>query len=136
MIWEAAHRGRLEMVRWLAERGADLRALGGHFTPFGGAEVTPWCAAKFKRHNRVADELDARGAGCDLHAAAYLGIADALRDALDAEPARLEEVPEQWLAGVSWLTPLGYALAGPRAFARRDEKRKSPARPMPGGTAM
>ena len=34
MLWEAAHKGRLEMVRYLVRRKADINACGTHYTPY------------------------------------------------------------------------------------------------------
>lgn len=34
MLWEAARRGKIEMVKYLAERGADIDDRGTHYTPY------------------------------------------------------------------------------------------------------
>ena len=56
MLWEAAYRGRLAMVDYLLDRGADIHACGCHFTPLL-VEISPYCAARYKRHDAVADRL-------------------------------------------------------------------------------
>ena len=61
MLWEAAYRGRLAMVEWLLDQGADVHAWGCHFTPLL-VDISPYCAARFKTHDAVADAL--LGAGC------------------------------------------------------------------------
>ena len=85
MLWEAAYRGRRAMVDYLADRGADIDARGCHFTPLL-VEVSPYCAARVKKHDAVAQGLLARGAVVDVCTSAYLGDVAAVRDSLAAEP--------------------------------------------------
>ncbi|MDE2808416.1 MAG: ankyrin repeat domain-containing protein, partial [Gemmatimonadota bacterium] len=85
MLWEAAYRGRLAMVDYLLDQGADIHACGCHFTPLL-VEISPYCAARYKRHHAVADRLLTRGAATDIYTAAFLGESDAVADYLDREP--------------------------------------------------
>ena len=85
MLWEAAYRGRLAMVDYLLDQGADIHACGCHFTPLL-VEISPYCAARYKRHHAVADLLLTRGATTDIYTAAFLGDGDAVTDYLDREP--------------------------------------------------
>ena len=66
MLWEASHRGRLEMVKYLVRRKADIDACGSHYTPYF-VEVSCYCIARFKAHQDVADFLLAKGAKLDIH---------------------------------------------------------------------
>ena len=68
MLWEAAYRGRLEVVEYLIDRGADIDACGCHFTPLL-VDISPYCAARYKRHHAVAEVLYGRGAALDIHTA-------------------------------------------------------------------
>ena len=86
MLWEAAYRGRLEMVEYLAGSGADIDACGCHFTPLL-VDISPYCAARHKKHPAVAGLLLARGAALDIHTAAYLGDMEAVREYLDRDAA-------------------------------------------------
>ena len=61
MLWEAAHRGKLAMVEYLAARGADINGCGTHYTPYF-VEVSCYCIARYKKRDDVADFLLARGA--------------------------------------------------------------------------
>ena len=61
MLWEAAWRGKLEMVKYLAERGADIDARGTHYTPYF-VEVSCYCVARHRGHGGVARLLLKRGA--------------------------------------------------------------------------
>lgn len=86
MLWEAAYRGRLALVDYLLDQGADIHACGCHFTPLL-VEISPYCAARYKRHHAVANRLLARGATPDIYTAAFLGQRAAVADYLDREPA-------------------------------------------------
>lgn len=93
MLWEAAYRGRLEMVRYLADLGADIDACGCHFTPLL-VDISPYCAARHKKRHAVAAFLLDRGAALDIHTAAYLGDVEAVRKYLADDPdlARAEKL--------------------------------------------
>lgn len=86
MLWEAAYRGRLATVEYLLDLGADIDACGCHFTPLL-VDVSPYCAARFKKHHQVADALLVRGASVDFHTDVYLGERDAVAAALQRDPA-------------------------------------------------
>ena len=92
MLWEAAYRGRLEVVEYLADLGADIDACGCHFTPLL-VDISPYCAARHKKHDDVAAFLLEAGAALDIHTAAYLGDIEAVREYLDRDPdlARAEK---------------------------------------------
>ncbi len=82
MLWEAAYRGKLEMVKYLVERGADMHLPGCHLSQHD-LEVTPYCIARHEGRDDVADYLLQHGAIVDLHTAAYLGdynVAESLID--------------------------------------------------------
>ena len=77
MLWEAAYRGRLGMVEYLADRGADVDACGCHFTPLlvdilgllrGAPQATPRrgrTARAARRQRRLPHPCVLRGAnGC------------------------------------------------------------------------
>lgn len=87
MLWEAAYRGKLEIVRFLLARGADIH-LPGCYHIKHRLEITPYCVARYESRDLVADYLLARGATIDIHTAAYLGDYDAVRLHLDND-ARL-----------------------------------------------
>ncbi|MCY4402059.1 MAG: ankyrin repeat domain-containing protein [Candidatus Poribacteria bacterium] len=72
MLWEAAYRGKLEMVKYLVEQGADLDLPGCHLSQHD-LEITPYCVARHEGRDEVADYLLQQGARVDIHTAAYLG---------------------------------------------------------------
>ena len=124
MLWEASHRGRLGVVEYLVERGADINSCGTHHTPYF-VEVSCYCIARHKRHHDVAEFLMERGAAIDIHTAAFLGDRDGVKSFLRQCPESLNEGQPQHvmgdmmedgldfhLASAPWATPLCYALRG------------------------
>ena len=94
MLWEAAYRGRLNVVEHLLDHGADIHARGCHFTPLL-VEIPPLCAARCKGHHKVAELLRRRGAQEDFHSAVFLGNTEAVRRRLQRQPALAAvEVPQ------------------------------------------
>ena len=123
MLWEAAYRGKLEMVQFLLERGADVQLPGCHLSQHG-IEITPYCVARHEGRDPVADYLLAHGAEVDIHTAAYLQNYNTVRAHLDSD-ANL--VNSGYLQSVmlpsgephtfehremAWATPLCYAIIG------------------------
>lgn len=123
MLWEAAYRGKLEVVQFLLERGADIN-LPGCYHIEHRLEITPYCAARLKGRARVADYLLQHGATIDIHTAAYLGDYDAVQSHLDNDP---NFVNSGYLQAVmlpagnphtfehreaEWATPICYAIMG------------------------
>ena len=124
MLWEASHRGRLGVVEYLVERGADVDACGTHYTPYF-VEVSCYCIARYRKHDDVADYLIKRGAAIDIHTAAFLGDCDGVGSLLKRHPELLNEGHPQHVMGdmtedgldfhlapAPWATPLCYALRG------------------------
>ena len=124
MLWEASHRGRLGVVRYLVECGADIDVHGTHYTPYF-VEVSCYCIARYRKHDDVADYLMERGAVIDIHTAAFLGDLKGIESFLKQRPESLNEGHPQhvmgdmtkdcldyYLAPAPWATPLCYALRG------------------------
>ena len=109
LLWEAAYRGRLEMVRFLLDEGADVDACGCHFTPLL-VEVSPYCAARFKNHGAVAELLLERGARQSFHGEVFLGDAAAVRRRLRRNPALANEEKPQHDSNLR-CTALHYAVS-------------------------
>ena len=132
MLWEAAYRGRLAMVDYLLDRGADIHACGCHFTPLL-VEISPYCAARYKRHQAVADRLLTRGAATDIYTATFLGEGDAVADYLDREPALATAEKAQHGSSLC-MTVLHYAVsAGHLAIVAMLLKRGADPRPYSSG---
>ena len=123
MLWEAAYRGKLEMVQFLLERGADIN-LPGCYHIQHRLEITPYCVARYEGRDLVADYLLQHGATLDIHTAAYLADYEAVRSQLDNDPRLVNSAYLQAVmlpAGnphtfehreTAWATPLCYAIRG------------------------
>ena len=123
MLWEAAYRGKLEMVGFLLKRGADIN-LPGCYHIQHYFEITPYCVARLKGRDLVADYLLQQGATFDIHTAAYLGDYDTVSSHLDNDPSLINSGYLQAVMlpagsghtfehrGTAWATPLCYAIVG------------------------
>ena len=123
MLWEAAYRGKLEVVQFLLERGADIN-LPGCYHIQHRLEITPYCVARYEGRDLVADYLLQHSATIDIHTAAYLGDYDKVRSHLDKDPNLINKGYLQAVmlpAGkphtfehreAAWATPLCYAIMG------------------------
>lgn len=124
MLWEASHRGKLEMVKYLVRRKADIDACGSHYTPYY-VEVSCYCIARYKGRDDVADFLLKKGAKVDIHTAAFLGDVEAVKKFLKRSKkainaghvqhgmAKKNDQGIEFVTGAAdWATPLCYALRG------------------------
>ena len=123
MLWEAAYRGKLEMVQFLLERGANIN-LPGCYHIQHRLEITPYCVARYEGRDSVANYLLEQGATIDIHTAAYLGDYDKVHSHLDNDPRLVNKGYLQAVmlpAGkphtfehreTAWATPLCYAIVG------------------------
>lgn len=125
MLWEAAHRGRTELVKYLVgRRNANVDACGTYYTPYF-VEVSCFCIARYKKHDHVADYLLRKQAVVDIHTAAFLGELDLVkrllrqdRKLIHSGHAQTEMAasggtgPDYYPAPAPWATPLCYALRG------------------------
>ena len=124
MLWEACHRGKLPMVKYLVRRKANIDAFGSHYTPYF-VDISCYCIARFKKHDEVADYLLERGAQQNIHTAAFLGDLQQVKDDIRSDKRLLHvghpqhEMAEKNSHGIEfvakpavWSTPLCYALRG------------------------
>ncbi len=123
MLWEAAYRGKLEMIEFLLERGADIN-LPGCYHIKHRVEITPYCVARYQGRDSAAELLLQHGATIDIHTAAYLRDYDTVHAHLDNDPSLVNKGYQQAVmlpAGqphsfehreAAWATPLCYAIVG------------------------
>lgn len=123
MLWEAAYRGKLEMIEFLLERGADIN-LPGCYHIKHRVEITPYCVARYQGRDSAAELLLQHGATIDIHTAAYLRDYDTVHAHLDNDPSLVNKGYLQAVmlpAGqphsfehreAAWATPLCYAIVG------------------------
>ena len=123
MLWEAAYRGKLEMIEFLLERGADIN-LPGCYHIKHRVEITPYCVARYQGRDSAAELLLQHGATIDIHTAAYLRDYNTVHAHLDNDPSLVNKGYLQAVmlpAGqphsfehreAAWATPLCYAIVG------------------------
>lgn len=113
MLWEAARKGKTEVVRFLAEeQTADAMALGCYYRETR-VEISPWLVATLNRRKETAEYLESRGCGIDFFASIFLGDQKRLKRFLenDLSIANRPYVREhRWNSYQIW--PLQYAIAG------------------------
>ena len=56
MLWEAARKGRLDVVKYLLKRGADINAAGCYYSDHF-VDISCVCVARYHGHPEVADHL-------------------------------------------------------------------------------
>jgi ankyrin repeat protein len=107
MLWTAARRGRLPVVRWLVARGADVEIPGSavHVTQ---VMVSPYCIAVRSRRTETARFLLDHGARVDVFCAAFLGELDALLGHIGAGLVNAQSPHEDFHP----VTPLHHAVDG------------------------
>ncbi len=120
MLWEAAYRGKLEVVKFLVEQGADMNLPGCHLSQHD-LEITPYCVARHEGRDEVAEYLLQQGAIVSIHTAAYLGDYETALSLLDDDPNLVNSgylqsvmLPSGELEhrDTEWATPLCYAIVG------------------------
>ena len=109
MLWTAAQRGRIPLVRWLVAQGADVEIPGSavHVTQ---VMVSPYCISVRSRRAEVAQFLLDHGAQVDVFCAAFLGELGALRDHITAGLVNAQSPHEDFHP----VTPLHHAVDGGR----------------------
>jgi ankyrin repeat protein len=107
MLWAAARRGSMPLVRWLVGNGADVEIPGSavHVTQ---VLVSPYCIAVRSRRHEVARYLLDHGARVDVFCAAFLGQLDVLRDHIAAGLANAPSPHDDFHP----VSPLHYAVDG------------------------
>lgn len=108
-LWEAARRGKFQVVQWLVEQGAQID-LTGAYNQESYVQITPYCATICYGHTEIADYLLAHGAQLDIFRAAFVGDEMVVEDQLDTSPELLNaEDPQD---PIYFMPLLAYAVAG------------------------
>ncbi len=117
LLWEATRRGRLEAVRFLVERGADVN-IPGCYNSESHVQISPYCAARYYRRDAIAELLFANGTELDVFRAAFLGDREGVASDLEKDPELLNaEDPTDRI----YFTPLiAFAVAGGSIELTRD----------------
>ena len=123
LLQRATLAGRIEVVEWLLDHGADantpwplaVRVVGGALELV--LFVTPLCAARMTRLPEISALLLRRGAREDVFTAAFLGDLPLLRRLL-SERASLAQIADP-ATDVLTITPIHHAVAGNQLPALR-----------------
>ena len=116
LLQSATLAGRVEVVEWLLDHGADanspaplpVRVIGGALELV--FFVTPLCATRMTRRQEISALLLRRGAKEDVFTAAFLGDLPLVRRLL-SERASLAQIPDP-ATDVLTITPIHHAVAG------------------------
>lgn len=109
LLWEAVRAGKMPAVRWLAERGAEIDAVGA----VNGecyVLITPYCAAVYYGRAEIAEFLRPRSAQPDIFRAAFLGDQSLVAGYLAGQPDLLDA--EDPLDAIYYTPLLAFAVAG------------------------
>lgn len=111
LLWEAAYKGRTELVEYLIKRGANIHTIGSYYTPLL-VELSPLAAARWAKRKETVQVLLASGATDDFWAACHRGDLDAVkqfakrnRSAVN-KPIKIADRP------TIGFHPIHYAVAG------------------------
>ena len=112
MLWEAVNRNKRDMVAYLLDQGADIHAPGCHFSEHL-VEISPYCLAKWKGNEAMADYLLSRGAQPDICSAAYLGDLELVKAIWRKHPDKARRAGiEQFSMAFAKENLLYYGVAG------------------------
>lgn len=78
LLWEAAYKGRAEVVAWLIKAGADVSPIGSYYTPMH-VELSAVAAARHAGHEKVVTILEKHGAKDDFYAACHRGDVSSMK---------------------------------------------------------
>ena len=112
MLWEAAYKGRTELVAELIELGADVNPLGSYYTPMF-VELSAVAVARLAGRKELVSLLEANGASDDLFAACHRGDLVAMVQFLDADPKAVDRPARECDSpGRMGWHPIHYAVVG------------------------
>lgn len=110
-LWEATRGGRLELVKFLLDNGADPN-VPGRIRAETPLLLKPYCIARRYRRKEIAELLLAAPTEIDVYTACYLGDESRVEELLKENPATANQ--EQSEDTVWRVTPLHFAVAGGR----------------------
>ena len=112
LLWEAVRGGKMAAVTMLVDRGAEVNATGCYNSETH-VQLTPYCAARYYRHQAIVEYLWAHGSTLDIFRAAFLGERGLVEQQLRAHPELLHaEDPHD---DIYFMPLLSFAVAGGHA---------------------
>lgn len=111
MLWEAAYKGRTQLVRELIKRGAKVDPIGGYYTPML-VELSPLAVAQAAGRTELVELLEHHGAQDDIYAACHRGDLAAIRAFLKANKKAVNIPAKETEHHRQGFLPIHYAVAG------------------------
>ncbi|MBT4503006.1 MAG: hypothetical protein HOC74_35055 [Gemmatimonadetes bacterium] len=109
LLWEAANGNRMEVVRYLVEKGADVN-IPGRYRSETFVLLKPYCIAERRKRKQVAEYLLENGTEIDIYSAAFLGELEILKKRTEEKDNSANILhPDDSVWNV---VPLHYAVAG------------------------
>jgi ankyrin repeat protein len=115
-LWEAANRNRMEVVKYLVRKGADVN-IPGRYRSETFVLLTPYCIAEKRKRKKIAEFLLAHETELDIYSAAFLGDLGLLKKWVSRKASLVNAShPED----SAWdVIPLHYAIAGEQIEAAK-----------------
>lgn len=112
LLWEAAYKGRTQLVAELIQRGAEVNPWGSYYTPML-VELSAMAVAREAGRTELVELLESHGAVDDLYAACHRGDLEVINELLAVDPEAVDrparDVPAHPRMG--W-HPIHYAVVG------------------------
>ena len=88
LLWSAVRHGRLELVRWLIDQGADVN-LTGCVNSESFVQLSPLAASEFYRRDEIFGLLETHGAVDDIFRYTFRVESNVVLDQIESEPKLL-----------------------------------------------
>jgi ankyrin repeat protein len=109
LLWEATRRNRVDIVKFLLKRGADVNIPGRHRNE-SFVLIKPYTVATLFKRAQLRQLLFVAGTTMDIYTACFLGDSDHVKDLIHKNPKLInKQQPEE---SVWRVTPLHHAVSG------------------------
>jgi ankyrin repeat protein len=109
LLWEATRRNRLDLVKFLLKRGANVNMPGRHRNE-SFVLIKPYTVATVFKRAQLREVLLAAGTTIDIYTACFLGDQERVKELIRKNPKLISE--EQREESVWHVAPLHHAVSG------------------------
>jgi ankyrin repeat protein len=109
LLWEATRRNRVDVVKFLLKRGADVNIPGRHRNE-SVVLIKPYTVATIFKRAELREMLSAGGTTMDIYTACFLGDQGRVKDLIRKNPSIVNK--EQQDETVWRVAPLHHAVSG------------------------